>query len=705
MDADRPALLTRAFPVLAAFALAIAILLAVLSQISIRTDMTEFLPAGRTQAAKLVMEEARAGTATGLILVGLEGADIADLARISRAMAAALTKTELFRLVAGGEAALPPSALQDLFARRYLLADADFAAPALHAGMEALLRQLRSSAAPLVSQFGIADPPGAFLALLRRWGGDSRVRSIDGAWFAADRDRALLLVRTKAGGMDVPAQQIATAAIADAFQAASPGSARLLVAGPAVFARDAARAIRGDVERLSILSTLLIALLLWWRFRSLLVIAAIATPVILSVAAAAAAVQLGFGAVHGVALGFGSTMLGVSVDYPVLMIGHRKRGEPAADTRARIGRAFVLAVVTATLGLAAMIFSGFPGLAQLGVFSAVGLVSCALFTWLGLPRLIVAANLAPVSAGDPAWLPRLERHRRWRWAAAIPVLAAVAYLAAMGGPRWEGDLANLSPVPEASRALDQALRAEIGAPDAGQILLVAGPDSETVLQREETLAPILDRLQSAGIITGADAAFRLLPSIARQKARAAALPDAATLAARVAEAQAGLPFRPDAFRPFLDAVAASPALAPLRPADLAGTPLGARLDPLLAANRGPIVLHGVTDPGAVAAAFANTPAHLHRHARRTRRHPLRLHRPGLALARRQPRPGVHRPLGRAAQPAPRVPRPGLRALRHARHRRGAHRVRSAPIAHPPRRAPACRRCRPGLRAVLCPPAA
>ena len=602
----------RVWPVMAAFALAVLVLLAVLSRVTVRTDMTEFLPAGQTAAAKLVMDEAREGSATGLILVAIEGADIGTLARISRSMATALPATGLFRLVAGGEAALPPAALEGLFARRYLLADADFSVAGLRSGMQGLLRQLQSSAAPLVAQFGLADPPGAFLSMLRGWSGESRVRSIEGAWFAADRDRALLLARTAAGGMDVPAQEAATAAIAAAFEVAKPGSARLLIAGPAVFARDAARAIRGDVERLSVLSTVLIAGLLWWRFRSLLVIAAIAAPVVLSVAAAAAAVQLGFGSVHGVALGFGATMLGVSVDYPVLMIGHRKRGEAAAATRARIGRAFVLAVITATLGLAAMVFSGFPGLAQLGVFSAVGLATCALLTWIGLPRLIVAANLAPVSAGDPAWLPRLEAWRRWRWSAAVPVLVAASYLGAIGGPHWEGDLANLSPVPAESRALDQALRAEIGAPDAGQILLVQGPDAETVLQRQERLAPLLDRLRTDGVLAGADDAARLLPSIGKQQGRAAALPNAATLADRVEQARAGLPFRDAAFQPFLAAVEASRRLAPLTLADLAGTPLGARLEPLLSERaglwRGPVILHGVTQPAVLARSFARTDA-------------------------------------------------------------------------------------------------
>jgi len=609
----------RALPVLGALLAAGLALLAALSAITIRTDMVDFLPQGGTEVARLVMQEARAGSATGLILIGIEGAPAAELARVSVALAASLHASGLFSVVAGGQAAMSDTDQADLFARRYLLAPADFSVPALHEALEALLRQLRSSTAPLAVQFGLADPPGAFLALIRTWVGSSQMRTIDGAWFApatnGHMDRALLLARTRAGGMDVPAQEAATAAIETAFQAAEPGPARLLIAGPAVFARDAARAIKGDVHRIAVVSTALVVLLLWWRFRSPLVIAAIAAPVVFSVAVAAVTVQAVYGAVHGVALGFGATMLGVSVDYPVLMIGHRKRGEPATATRARIGPAFILAVVTATLGLAAMVLSGFPGLAQLGVFAAVGLATAAAATWWLLPRLVVAANLAPVATGNPAWLLRVERLRRGRLLGLLPVVLAGGWLLAIGGPLWEGDLANLSPVPAASRALDAELRAALGAPDVGQILILRGVDPEAVLTAQEALVPLLDRLRDEGAIAGAEFAARLLPSAATQSARIAALPDPATLAARLEQARDGLPFRPAAFQPFLDTVAVSRTMAPLRPGDLAGSaapqlagsPIAARLDPLLfqrdGAWQGPVVLQGVHDPALLATAF------------------------------------------------------------------------------------------------------
>ncbi len=159
----------------------------------------------------------------------------------------------------------------------------------------------------------------------------------------------------------------------------------------------------------------------------------------------------------------------------MLLIGHRKLGETADGTLRRIGQAFRLAVITASLGLTGMVFSGFPGVAQLGVFAVVGVLCAAAATRFILPRLIVAADLAPVSSGDPAGLLRVEHLRRFRWWGAAPILAAALGLLAVGGPRWEGDIANLSPVPQAARDLDARLRQELGVPEPGQVLVVQAP--------------------------------------------------------------------------------------------------------------------------------------------------------------------------------------------------------------------------------------
>jgi predicted exporter len=594
-------------------ALAVAGILAALAftRVQIRTDMAAFLPAGQTPAARFMLQELQSGSVASLILIGIENAPAADLARISTKLAAGLDQSGQFALVSNGAHALDGADEQALFDRRLLLSPATtpqaFTPDALKADLARLLQALQSSAAPLAVQFGLPDPIGAFPAMGPAWIGASKLRRVGGVWFAPERDRALLLVQTRAGGMDIGAQDHAQAAIQAAFAAADPGPARLLASGPAVFAQAAAQAIRADVRELSIVSALLVMGLLLWRFRSPWVIVAIAVPITISIAAAALAVQLVFGFVHGIALGFGMTMLGVTVDYPVLLIGHRKLGESAAGTLRRIGQAFRLAVLSASLGLTGMVFCGFPGVAQLGLFAVVGVVSAAVATRFVLPRLIVAADLAPVPSGDPAGLLRVERLRRFRWWGVLPVLAAGLWLLVVGGPRWEGDTANLSPVPQAARDLDASMRQEIGAPEFGEVLVVRALTAEAVLERQEALFPAIDRLQHEGGITGFEAAARLLPSAATQTARQAALPDAATLRARLDAARSGTPFRAEAFAPFEASVAAARAASPVQQADLTSPALAARLSPLLFERDGewfgPIAFTG-GDPARIAALAA-----------------------------------------------------------------------------------------------------
>jgi predicted exporter len=570
----------------------------VLIHVTIRSDMAGFLPRGHSEAARLMSKELLSGAATNLIMLGVDGAPTDALARISQSMTKALDRTGLFSFINNGSQDRLASDVQLLFVHRYLLSPATtaeaFTIPSLRNDMERLLRGLQSSAAPLVQQYGVADLPGAFVAVLHSMIGSRTVRTQHGVWFAADRERALILVRTRAGGMDVEGQEAVNAAIQHAFIAADPGGARLLAAGPAVFARATAQAMRADVTLLSVASTVMLSGLLLWRFRSVWMLLVVGIPVALGVAAAALVVQLVFGFVNGVTIGFGMTMLGVTLDYPVLLVGHRKHGEAAGDTLRRIGAAFKLTALSTTLGLTGMLFSGFPGLSQLGCFSVVGVGVAATVTWWFLPPLIVKAGLAPVSSDDPAPLLRIERLRVYRgWVGAACLLAA-GWLVAVGGPYWLTDLAALSPVPASVFALDAELRTEIGAPDAVLLGLVQGDTPEAVLLREEKLLPTLDALAHDGVITGVEVAARLLPSVAIQQSRRALLPPSDVLSARIAAAQAELPFRAGVFQPFVDDVAASRTMAPLELSDIISPLLRARLDPLLFKRDG--VWYGLIAP-------------------------------------------------------------------------------------------------------------
>ncbi|HWX46595.1 MAG TPA: MMPL family transporter [Roseomonas sp.] len=582
--------------------------------VTFRAEMSDLLPPGSTPGAEFLLRELRSGAATTLLLAGIEGAPEPELARLSRRVAEGLRASGRFAFVGNGTQDLGEAERDLLFRYRYLLSPATgpalFEAPALREKMVALLDGLRSAASPLLARYGFADPAGAFFALLGAWLGESHVALREGVWFAEDSaaPRALIIARGKASGLDLDGQAAAVAVFHTAFAAAGPAEgARLLVSGPGVFSTAAAAAVRADVQMISLLSGLLIAAFLWWRYHSLLMLAAVAVPLAAGTLAGTLAVALAFGAVNGAAFGFGMTMLGIIADYPVLLVTQRRPEERLEETARRLWPTLRLAAAAATLGLTAMLASGFPLLAQLGLFGATGLLVGVAVTRWGLPWLL------PGQVIGPRPLPRpmargLAALRGARWPF-LAVPAAALLLLALGGPRWNQDLDRLSPVPQAQRDLDAELRRQLGAPDVGMLIALRGADAETVLQAAERVGRALDPLVARGALGGFDSPARYLPSMAMQRARQAALPAPETLRARLAEATAGLPFRPPAFDGFLAGVVESRDLPPLTPAGLGEAPaLSARLALLLSerdgAWQGLVVPSGVQDLPALRAAVA-----------------------------------------------------------------------------------------------------
>ncbi|MFO1035839.1 MAG: MMPL family transporter [Geminicoccaceae bacterium] len=572
--------------------------------VTVRTEMADFLPRPETPAAAFLLDQLQTGTAASLLLIGVENAPQQDLARLSKALAAGLGASGQFRFVANGTTGLDSAEERFLLDHRYLLSPATtadaFTVPSLRQDLQGLLRELGGSTSFLVKRYGFRDPIGAFYKLVGSWVGSSNLQTRDGVWFSDDGRRALLLARTDAKALDLESQRRAIAAVDSAFAASDPGGAELLVSGPGVFAVRSAEAIEGDVRLVSTLAVVGIVAFLLLRYRSVQALAAAGIPLMAGTAVAALAVQAVDGFVHGITLGFGMTMLGVAVDYPLLLMGQHRGDEPMRETARRIGAPLLLAVGAATLGLLAMLFSPFPGLSQLGLFAAIGLVVAASVTRWVLPLLLGEAKLRDQSLPVPAIFGRLLLP--------LTVITGVAalWLVLGGAPRWETDLATLGQIPAADRNLDEELRRQLGAPDVRYLVAISGDDAQAVLQASETLDTTLQPLRERGALKSYELPSLLLPSAATQARRQAAIPASADLQERLTEAAAGLPFKASGFDPFLADTAAQRTLPPVLPGDPMPETLRARLHAMLSpAGQGWVgvaALVDVTDAAAVKAA-------------------------------------------------------------------------------------------------------
>jgi predicted exporter len=557
------------------------------------TDLSAFLPAHPTPAQQLLVDQLRDGPASRLILIAIEQGDAAERARVSLAMANRLRQDPQFSSVGNGELIAAQRDREFLFQHRYLLSDSvnaeRFSAAGLRAAIQDTVDSLASPAGVLFKSLLPRDPTGELLNILDQLTRSGGPESRDGVWVSADGTRALAVAQTAANGSDSDAQSRAIDAIRAAFAAAA-GKSQLHLSGPGVFAVEARAKIEKAAVRLSIISSILVVALLLAVYRSLPALGLGLLPVASGALIGVAAVALGFGVVHGITLGFGITLIGESVDYSIYFFIQSRQASAnvAAPTWRQLWWPTIrLGMLTSVCGFASLLPSGFPGLKQLGLYSISGLIAAAMVTRYVLPALLPSGfaihDVSGFGAGVARLLLRCQRIGRGPLmlsGGALAILAlAVLYLHRT--TLWNRELSALSPISIEEQNYDAKLRADLGAADVRDLVVVSGPDAESVLRSAERAAQTLRTLVEDKVIGGYESPGNYLPSMAMQEIRRSSLPGPAQLRANLQQAARDLPLRPDRLQPFLEDVETTRHMALLTPRDLVGTSLNAGFDALI----------------------------------------------------------------------------------------------------------------------------
>lgn len=306
----------------------------------------------------------------------------------------------------------------------------------------------------------------------------------------------------------------------DAALADTPSGVTAKRLGAVFFAQAGASRAIGESSRIGLVSLAGIVLLVVLAFRSarplVLSLLAIGTGFLVALSACLAL----FGSLHVAAQLFGASLIGIAVDYALLYFGqiftHRTR---PADRLAQVMPGLALGAACAIVGYSALALSPFPGLKQVALFSAVGLLGSFLTVVLWFPLL----DRAPASRlNRPIAAAALGLWRFWDEArfgrGRIALVLVLAGLGAIGLARLEPDddvrrQQGLSPTLVAEQAEIQRLA---GFGQLTQFFLVEGNSEQQVLEREEALSARL-----SGSTSGWQAASRFVPSAKRQTETAA----------------------------------------------------------------------------------------------------------------------------------------------------------------------------------------
>src|SRR6185295_9024131 len=109
----------------------------------------------------------------------------------------------------------------------------------------------------------------------------------------------------------------------------------LVVSGPGAFAVLMKERTSNEAQWLGTIATIGMILMMLIAYRSVGVLVLGTLPLFSAGIAGLAAVAAAFGAVHGITLAFGFTLIGVAQDYPLHLFSHQHPGlSPTANARA-----------------------------------------------------------------------------------------------------------------------------------------------------------------------------------------------------------------------------------------------------------------------------------------------------------------------------------------------------------------------------------
>ena len=378
--------------VCAGLPLALATLVAALlaaRPVALKTSLADLVGDG----ADAVPKSVRDASANLVPVLVWSAADDAEAVAAANALRAAIPRDAL---EPDGEA----NPVAALAADRYGLASlADVRRLATPDGRAKIARSAirRFVTSPVPPLFPPAEDPFALADGFVRsaWADRANWSLRDGLPCATDDTGAsffILLLRLRPSTVASADAQVAFRETLDAAVAATaaafPG-VRVAACGVPLHTAITAARCRREINALSAFSVLFIAVLAVFAFRGVRWIPLLAASLAVATLAGAAALLALFDEIHVMTVVFGTTVLGLVIDYSFHWL--------LAETRQGLGRNLAVSWLTTEISLLPLMFASLPVLRQSAVFLGVALAAALLYVLAGYPK-----GCAPVHAARPA---------------------------------------------------------------------------------------------------------------------------------------------------------------------------------------------------------------------------------------------------------------------------------------------------------------
>lgn len=341
-------------------------------------------------------------------------------------------------------------------------------------------------------------------------------------------------------------------------------SVQIEAAGVPLFTDAIAARAQRELTFIGTLSTISVFALAWALFGSPVVLLLMAGTILLGFTLALGASFAVFGTLSLITFVFGATLIGVSIDYSSHWFALKTAGESAQARRRRMAGALLSAALSTAAAYCTLALTPLPGLRQMAVLAACGVVG-TLFTVLTvLPRLErwVPKDQTRLMRMLSQALPRLPRlgASALRRPAVLFGLAlfAAALLFGLTRMHFDAGIRDLQGAPQKLLESQLAVSRALALPSPAQAFVLQGPTLSETLEHEEALLSAMEAIPELKSLTPSGLSM-LLPSDAKQDAdRDLVAAATAAAAPRLLELLGASPKAPDAQRMALNDLESTP---------------------------------------------------------------------------------------------------------------------------------------------------
>jgi len=372
------------------------------------------------------------------------------------------------------------------------------------------------------------DPLLLFPANLLALAPSSKVRASQGILLANQGDNvaAVVMAKGRESAFNPNAQLAQMTALTAALDAVEEGypDITVLKAGALFHALAATQTAKSEISILGLASLLGVIALVWLAFRSvmplLLAIVTISSGLLLAVTFTLSV----FGELHLLTLVFGTSLIGIAIDYSFHFYCERLSDteRSAQATVAYIFPTVTLAFITSALAYVGIGLAPFPGMQQVAIFCAAGLLGAYLTLILAYPLLAgsrLPTGSRPLALAGTYLACLTQLSKRFTTPLGMGMFALVILIWCLGGVTKltvDDDIRHLQQSPASVTEPENQLRQLLSGGTDNQFLLVRAPNEEALLQQLERVSPMLDTAITNQELGNYVSLSRYLPSHRKQ---------------------------------------------------------------------------------------------------------------------------------------------------------------------------------------------